>query len=107
MNWVKIFPSQATALEKISDKSIKGLKYKEKKYCVIRFKDKFYVTEALCPHQNASLIDGKLNDFGEIICPLHEYRFSLIENGRCHTNCKDLIIYPSRQDNDGVYFIPE
>lgn len=88
----------------MAEKSILPLKYKDLRLCIIRLKDKFYVSDATCPHMGGNLSEGKLNDFAEIICPLHEYRFNLESGGECHTNCKNLNVYECKQDETGVYF---
>lgn len=107
MSWVKIFSSVHDALQHIAEKEIRPLKYQEKTYCLIRYRDTFYVSDSKCPHRGASLLEGKLNNFAELICPLHEYRFNLNSQGECHTNCKALNVYECKQDESGVYFNPE
>ena len=48
--------------------------------CIARGKELFACT-AKCPHAGGSLVNGYLDALGNIVCPLHRYKFS-IENGR-------------------------
>ena len=44
--------------------------------------DQLFATDTKCPHQGKSL-EGCWEEKGHIICPVHQYAFSL-ENGRGH-----------------------
>jgi nitrite reductase/ring-hydroxylating ferredoxin subunit len=42
----------------------------------------FYAIESTCPHMNKSLEKGRIVDGAEIVCPIHNSRFSLT-TGEC------------------------
>ncbi len=104
MDWIRIFNSEEEGFQRVAQKQIVALKYKDRRLCIIRSKDKFYVSDSVCPHMGANLSEGRMNDFSELICPLHEYRFNLEAGGECNNNCRALRVYACKQDQTGVYF---
>ncbi len=77
--WYKI----ADSLDEISF-STDGLFAVEvdgKKICVSLFKDQLYATSAKCPHAGGNLSHGYIDATGNIVCPIHRYKFSL-QTGR-------------------------
>ena len=56
-----------------------------------------------CPHAGGILADGFIDAAGNVVCPLHRYKFSL-QNGR-NTSGEGYYIntYPVELREDGVY----
>ena len=52
-----------------------------KTFCIALHLDTLYACTQKCPHAGGLLADGYLDATGNIICPLHRYKFSL-QNGR-------------------------
>ena len=52
-----------------------------KKICSARQDDKLFAIAYKCPHAGGILADGFIDALGNIVCPLHRYKYSL-ENGR-------------------------
>jgi nitrite reductase/ring-hydroxylating ferredoxin subunit len=68
---------------------------------VIRDGDSIAVISDHCPHAGGSLGSGWIED-GEVLCPLHRWRFRL-RDGRCTTmRGHDAHRYPSRLDGRDV-----
>jgi 3-phenylpropionate/trans-cinnamate dioxygenase ferredoxin subunit len=42
---------------------------------------RLFACAAACPHAGARMANGQIDVLGNIICPLHRYKFSLV-NGR-------------------------
>ena len=61
----------------------------------------FFAIDDTCPHQGASLGDGLLHE-GRVICPMHQWMFSL-RSGAC-PSVPDLSVacYPTRLTGDAV-----
>lgn len=61
----------------------------------------FFAIDDTCPHQGASLGDGLLHQ-GLVICPMHQWMFSL-RSGAC-PSVPDLSVacYPTRLTGDAV-----
>ncbi len=51
------------------------------KICVARHNDSYFAFAYKCPHAGGILADGHIDAIGNIVCPLHRYKFSL-QNGR-------------------------
>ncbi|MEP6845364.1 MAG: Rieske 2Fe-2S domain-containing protein, partial [Panacibacter sp.] len=56
-----------------------------------------------CPHAGGILADGHIDTMGNIVCPLHHYRFNM-QNGR-NTSGEGFFVktYPVEIREDGVY----
>lgn len=52
-----------------------------KKICISRYREGIYACTAKCPHAGAHLQHGHVDALGNIVCPLHRYRFN-VQNGR-------------------------
>ncbi len=63
---------------------------------LIQFEGEHYLVEALCPHQEHPLMEAWLED-GELMCPLHGYRFSLLTGRLIESTreaCRPLKVWP-------------
>lgn len=49
--------------------------------CIALHNEKLFGCAAKCPHAGGQLTDGYLDAAGDIVCPLHRYKFNL-QNGR-------------------------
>ena len=52
-----------------------------KTICLAQYKEIISACAAQCPHAGGHLADGYIDALGNIVCPLHRYKFSL-QNGR-------------------------
>ncbi len=95
-----------------------ALPWQENGICVIqvRGKDRLLAkfgqeckaVSATCPHAGAPLADGCLNARGEIVCPLHHYRFRLQNGYNSSGEGYRLTTYILEQKADGLYIgLPE
>ena len=53
----------------------------ERKLCIGRHNGQLFAFTPKCPHASGSLAEGYLDAVGNVVCPLHRYKFSL-KNGR-------------------------
>jgi nitrite reductase/ring-hydroxylating ferredoxin subunit len=74
-----------------------------KRICMVRRENVLYAVDDKCPHNGESLSKGTVNYLGEIICPWHGQRFSLKTGREGEERSRDLITYPVKQDQEGVY----
>jgi 3-phenylpropionate/trans-cinnamate dioxygenase ferredoxin subunit len=65
------FDSNGLAEVDINDKTI----------CLAQYNNQLFACTQKCPHAGGLLVDGHLDALGNLICPLHKYKFSL-KNGR-------------------------
>jgi nitrite reductase/ring-hydroxylating ferredoxin subunit len=81
---------------------IKKVKVGDRSIALVRMKDEFYAFSSTCPHRGASLIEGSINGIGEIICPLHQYRFD-IKTGQVKSgSCGELEVFPCELSEVGL-----
>jgi len=48
-----------------------------KKICIGKYKDEVFAFAYKCPHASGFLADGYIDAFGNIVCPVHRYRYSM------------------------------
>ncbi len=86
-----------------SPEGITELEVAGKKICLTFHKEKLYACAAKCPHAGGSLFGGHVDAAGNIVCPLHRYKFSL-ENGRNTTGEGYFLkTYPAEQRENGIF----
>ena len=56
-----------------------------------------------CPHAGGPLVDGYLDAAGNIVCPLHRYKFSLHNGRNVSGEGYFLKTFPVEIKNDGVF----
>lgn len=78
-NWVKI----ADAPEEISfaTNNIAEVKAGEKLICIGKYKDQLFAFARTCPHASGQLSEGFIDALGNVVCPVHRYKFCM-QNGR-------------------------
>ncbi len=77
--WYKI----ADSLDEIlfSESGLAEWEVNGKKICLSLFKEELYATSLKCPHAGGNLSHGYVDATGNIVCPLHRYKF-LLQTGR-------------------------
>ncbi len=94
--------SEAGARELFPERKIREVKLGDIKVCVVRIGEDFFAFEALCPHRLASLSEGTVTSFGEVVCPLHHYRFDLKTGDIQSGDCRDLRCYATEITSSGL-----
>jgi nitrite reductase/ring-hydroxylating ferredoxin subunit len=79
LNWVRIAESR----EELSfgQNNLAEVTADGKTICVGRFKEELFAFAPKCPHASGFFVDGFIDALGNVICPLHRYKFCL-KNGR-------------------------
>ena len=74
-----------------------------KHLCLALHGERLYACASKCPHAGGALADGYIDALGNIVCPLHRYKFNL-SNGRNVTGEGYFLkTYPIDVRPDGVY----
>lgn len=55
--------------------------FDDRKICVARHNDSYFAFAYGCPHAGGILADGFIDALGNVVCPIHRYKFN-IQNGR-------------------------
>ena len=74
-----------------------------KKICIVLFKEKIYATAAKCPHAGGNLSHGYVDLQGNIVCPLHRYKFSLDKGRNVTGEGYYLKTYPVEKRENGIF----
>lgn len=91
---VKLFDSIEEAKRILPNNEPKLVKALDKSICIVRKEDQLISFLNECPHQGASLHQGTVNYLGEIVCPLHSYRFNMKTGETAEKACKPLTLIP-------------
>lgn len=78
-NWNKIAESELEL--DFQDNRIAIAHVKGKKICIGRHENALYAFSYKCPHASGIMANGYIDVLGNVVCPLHRYKFSL-SNGR-------------------------
>jgi len=103
---ILVFDSEEIAKQVVPINGVRIVHFKSKgvKVALVRTHSGFYAVDEMCPHLKASFNKGFCTDFDEIVCPLHQYRFSL-KTGKemSGQGCEDLGIFQVYIDGDGLW----
>ena len=64
-----------------ADNNIAVAELNGKKICIGKYNELFFAFAFKCPHAGGILADGYIDALGNVVCPLHRYKYSL-QNGR-------------------------
>ena len=98
LRWIKL-----SELEILPDDDfIKSVQVNKKRICLIKTEDRWFATQAKCPHAGADLSQGWCKN-GKLICPFHRYEYDL-QSGKGEPGQGDYIdTYPLQIRRDGIY----
>ena len=74
-----------------------------KKLCVLKSKDQLYACSARCPHASGVMSEGFVDAVGNIVCPLHRYKFDPANGRNVSGEGYFLKTYPIEKREDGIY----
>ena len=77
----------------------------EREICLIRRADQMVAFKNQCPHLRHPLHLGHTNPFGEIVCPLHTYKFNLTTGEEADQKCSSLEFYEIEIEKSGEVMI--
>ncbi|MGD1840890.1 MAG: Rieske (2Fe-2S) protein [Thermonemataceae bacterium] len=101
-DWYRVFASLVVAEQQMSVKSMRAVQVGARRVCLIRTAAGFFALQDFCPHNKAYLSKGAINDFGEVICPWHGYRFRIQDGQKAAAYaCPDAQTFPIRIDEKG------
>lgn len=86
-----------------SGNDIAVVKVDGKKVCIGRFNDQVFAFAYKCPHAGGIMADGYIDALGNVVCPLHRYKYDM-KNGRNVTGEGYFLKHwPIEQREDGVF----
>jgi nitrite reductase/ring-hydroxylating ferredoxin subunit len=79
LNWIKIAESEAEL--SFHENHIAEVVAGERKICVARFHHELFAFSNKCPHASGLFVEGYIDAMGNVVCPIHRYKFCM-RNGR-------------------------
>jgi 3-phenylpropionate/trans-cinnamate dioxygenase ferredoxin subunit len=64
-----------------NEQGIAVVEVKGKKICIARFGSAWFGFAYKCPHASGIMAEGYIDAVGNVVCPVHRYKFNL-QNGR-------------------------
>jgi nitrite reductase/ring-hydroxylating ferredoxin subunit len=85
------------------DNGIAVVELKGKKICAAKLNNEVFAFAYKCPHAGGILADGYIDGLGNVVCPLHRYKYD-IKNGR-NSSGEGYYLkhWPVDLRDDGVY----
>ncbi len=74
-----------------------------RKVGVARWKDQYFGFQQKCPHASADMVQGYVDAMGNVVCPLHRYKFCLRTGKNVTGEGYFLRTYPIEERADGWY----
>ena len=74
-----------------------------KKICVAKFKEKVFAFSYKCPHAGGMLADGHIDALGNVVCPLHRYKYDMRNGHNVSGEGYYLKHWPVELRDDGVF----
>ncbi len=78
-----------------------------RKICLGRFKTSFFAFAYKCPHAGGLLADGYIDSIGNVVCPVHRYKFNITNGRNASGEGYYLKHWPVEKREDGVYVAQE
>ena len=100
-SWIKI--AESIAEINFQENQIAEVSTDGKTICMAKFNDQYFACAHKCPHASGLFVEGYIDAVGNVVCPIHRYKFSL-KNGRNVTGEGYFLkVYPVELREDGVY----
>lgn len=101
IEWIKI-ADQPAALP-FNAEQIAVVSVSDQQVCIGRYQERLFGFAYRCPHAAVPLSDGYIDSRGSIVCPLHAYKFSLLNGRNVSGEGYFLKTWPVECRPDGVY----
>ena len=86
-----------------SENQIAVADLKGKNICIGKYQNQFFAFAYKCPHAGGVLAEGHIDALGNIVCPLHRYKYNM-QNGR-NTSGEGFYLkhWPVEIRQDGIF----
>ena len=74
-----------------------------KKICIAKFDEHVFAVAYKCPHAGGIIADGYIDALGNVVCPLHRYKYSLANGHNVSGEGYYLKHWPVEFRENGVY----
>jgi 3-phenylpropionate/trans-cinnamate dioxygenase ferredoxin subunit len=74
-----------------------------RRICIARFKDHYFAFAHKCPHASGQFVNGYVDALGNVVCPLHRYKFCLANGRNVSGEGYHLKHWPVKVEATGVF----
>jgi nitrite reductase/ring-hydroxylating ferredoxin subunit len=74
-----------------------------KKICIGKYNDSLFAFAFKCPHAGGILADGYIDSLGNVVCPLHRYKYDMKNGRNISGEGYYLKNWPIEFKSDGIY----
>ena len=101
LDWIKVAESEEEII--FNTNNIAELIAGERTICIAKFQSQLFAFANKCPHASGLFVNGYIDAVGNVVCPIHRYKFSM-RNGRNITGEGYFLKHwPVAVKEDGVY----
>jgi nitrite reductase/ring-hydroxylating ferredoxin subunit len=97
MDWHPLNDITPREVSEKTEGKIFHTKVKGRRLAVSFSQGKWRAFSSRCPHAGGPLQSGKINENGEIVCPLHRFAFNL-ESGKCDSGGYFIDIFECKEE---------
>jgi 3-phenylpropionate/trans-cinnamate dioxygenase ferredoxin subunit len=98
MKWYKVAESKAELFQN----NLASVMVNGKHICFAMHQDALFAFTDKCPHAGGKLSSGYVDAMGNVVCPLHRYKFTMKNGYNCSGEGYFLKTYPVKED-DGIW----
>ena len=99
--WYKIANTQTELM--LSNEGLVDVEVNGQRVAIALYKNNLFGFSSKCPHAGGKLSNGYLDAVGNIVCPLHRYKFSLKTGRNMSGEGYFLKTYPVEVRLDGIF----
>ncbi len=100
---IRVFATSEDANKAVPPGTLRKLRIGDLSLCLANTPEGFKAIADACPHQGASLSGGRLNPRMQVICPLHQYSFSLLTGQEGSNRTAAVEIYRVETAEEGIF----
>ena len=101
LNWIKV--AEAEAEIDFGSNNIAEVMAGERRICIGKYQGNLFAFSNKCPHASGLFVNGYIDALGNVVCPIHRYKFCL-RNGRNVTGEGYFLKHWALQvKEDGIY----
>src|SRR5437764_5141843 len=86
-----------------ADNNLVVVEVKNKKITLAKYKDELLACAYKCPHASGILADGYVDAAGNIVCPVHRYKFDLLTGKNTSGEGYYLKTYAVKKGGEGIF----
>lgn len=101
LSWYKI-ADHVNELD-FGDNNIAVTEVKGKKICIGRWQHRVFAFAYKCPHAGGIMADGFIDALGNVVCPLHRYKYDMGNGRNVSGEGYYLKHWPVEIQDEGVY----